>query len=957
MSPGLAAIIIVSATSLVGGIAMVLRARKTTLDHRRLDAKAQDLADQLAHAVKELDRVRAQGTQFEERLARQSLIAAASECATDGACVCTPAGEIEWVNQAWEQVTGYTLSELRGKRPGKMFQGPGTDPATVERLRAAIRARQPITEELCNYTKSGTKLWIRLQVRPIQSPEGRLLGYVGTQTDLTLRRVTQKRLERINEKAELALSAGGYGIWEWWPQPNRCEWDEHSLKLYGIAAAPASYEAWMQLVHKPDQAALETHLRAVLLGREHLQASFRVQLPDRTLRHLEIQGHLQRDASGTPGRLTGLVRDISAEMRLKEELQLAAERLRLSLHGANAGVWEWNIELDQLSFDEAWHSLTGNTPPAAPITRGDFERGLHPEDAPQLRRAMEAHLAGKIPFFEADCRVSRQGLDWIWIRLRGSLLGHGREGQTPLLCGTYGDVTEQHRTEAALRRSALLLRQMCQQMGIAAWQIEAETFELHWTEELDLLHNAPADFEPSLEHLLALYPTESRRELSRMLEASIEKHESFDVEVRFKRMNTDSNSWFRWSGQPVIADGKVQAVCGLVQDITVQQEVSAQRRELDQRLAELHQYEALGAITEDLAHDLNDLLGRMIGYQELAGEELASDHTAQDFLREALRASNRTNDIVRQVLLLNRKPQTLRVVTRLPLLADELCEELKRTLPPSIVLHRSIDRRCPPVLGDASQLQQAFRSISLHAAGLLKGKPGRMELGLRTEEISLTTAASLGLTIHGSYACLDIRVEPSELTESEWSRVFQTPSTEPDRPLGQARKLLSEHHGVLWTEYHPVHGALCQAWLPLASTLQAQPPSSQRLPLGVGEQILIIDHERFIAHLARISLERHGFGVRVFRSLAETSQALALPETPCDLVLVGSAIPAHRIDELITELRGLRPGLPVVVLYQEGQKPQSTACTSLAAPFTVGELCFAIQAALHPELPTPSPGT
>jgi PAS domain S-box-containing protein len=949
MSPGLAATLALCAATLAGGIVMLRRSRKIRLDHERLNTKSQDLADQLGHAVKELDKVRKQVTQLELRLAQQSLIAAVSEHATDGACVCTPKGEIEWVNPAWEQVTGYSLADSHGKRPGKLLQGPGTDPATVERLRAAIRARQPITEELCNYSKSGTKLWIRLHVEPILGPTGSLLGYVGTQTDLTLRRVTQKRLERLNEKAELALSAGDYGIWEWWPQPNRCEWDERSLKLYGIATAPANYEAWMQLVHKPDQAALETHLRAVLLGREHLEASFRVLLPDRSLRHLQIHGRLQRDASGSPHRMTGLVRDITPEMRMKEQLQFAAERLRLSLHGANAGVWEWNMDADQLAFDEGWYSLTGIPQPAVALHRADFERHLHPEDIQPLRRSLEAHLSGKAPFFETDCRISLHGHDWLWVKLRGSLLGGGREGQPSMLCGTYGDVTEQHRTEAALRRSALLLRQMCQQMGIAAWQIEAESFALHWTEELDLLHRAPADFEPSLENLLALYPVESRRELSRMLEAAIERQEAFDIELRWKPGDADTNSWFRWSGQPVLADGKVQAICGLVQDITGQQESSAQRRELDQRLAELHQYEALGAITEDLAHDLNDLLGRMIGFQELASGEIPAENTAQDFLREALRASNRTSDIVRQVLLLNRKPQALRVVTRLPLLADELCEELKRILPPSLLLHRTIDRRCPPVLGDASQLQQAFRSIARHAASMLEGRPGRMELVLRTEDVSLATAASLGLTLQGAFACLEIRVELSALTEAEWSKLSQTPSNEHDRPLRQARELLSEHHGVLWTEYHPVHGALCQAWLPLASTLQAQPPSSQRLPLGAGERIIIIDHERFIAHLARISLERHGFGVTVFRSLSETTQALVSPELPCDLVLTGSSIPAHRIDELITELRGVRPGLPVVVLYSEGQRPASQACITLGAPFTAAELCFAIDEALHPE--------
>ena len=45
------------------------------------------------------------------------------------------AGEVEWVNQAYTDVTGWTLPEVRGRKPGSYLQGPGTDRKAAARIR------------------------------------------------------------------------------------------------------------------------------------------------------------------------------------------------------------------------------------------------------------------------------------------------------------------------------------------------------------------------------------------------------------------------------------------------------------------------------------------------------------------------------------------------------------------------------------------------------------------------------------------------------------------------------------------------------------------------------------------------------------------------------------------------------------------------------------------------------
>jgi PAS domain S-box-containing protein len=113
-------------------------------------------------------------------------------------------GRIEWVNEAFELRTGYTLEEACGRTPGALLQGPETDPRTVEDMRAKIHAGQPFISEILNYTRAGAAYWVRLDVRPVVDADGILTGFVAVQTDVTEQREAQDLLRRAKEEAERA---------------------------------------------------------------------------------------------------------------------------------------------------------------------------------------------------------------------------------------------------------------------------------------------------------------------------------------------------------------------------------------------------------------------------------------------------------------------------------------------------------------------------------------------------------------------------------------------------------------------------------------------------------------------------------------------------------------------------------------------------------------------------------
>lgn len=76
-------------------------------------------------------------------------------------------GLVRWVNRGVATLCGYDLAELHGLKPGLVLQGPGTERAAVERLRAAITNLRPASVSILNYHKSGEPYQALVEVAPL----------------------------------------------------------------------------------------------------------------------------------------------------------------------------------------------------------------------------------------------------------------------------------------------------------------------------------------------------------------------------------------------------------------------------------------------------------------------------------------------------------------------------------------------------------------------------------------------------------------------------------------------------------------------------------------------------------------------------------------------------------------------------------------------------------------------
>ncbi len=139
-----------------------------------------------------------------KELLRLSTIAQQS---TNTVIITGKTGLIEWINKAFEENTGYTLEEVKGKKPGAFLQGKDSDPDSIRYMSESIKNGLAFNCVLLNYNKSGEPFWARIIAQPTKDKTGKVLNYFAVQENIT----QQKNLEsEINSYAQKIMEQSDF---------------------------------------------------------------------------------------------------------------------------------------------------------------------------------------------------------------------------------------------------------------------------------------------------------------------------------------------------------------------------------------------------------------------------------------------------------------------------------------------------------------------------------------------------------------------------------------------------------------------------------------------------------------------------------------------------------------------------------------------------------------------------
>ena len=148
-----------------------------------------------------------------------------------------------------------------------------------------------------------------------------------------------------------------------------------------------------------------------------------------------------------------LILAIVGRRRAERELWRSREQLQLVLDGAELGMWDWHVPSGAVTFNERWARMLGYELSEIAPHVDSWEKLVHPDDLPEVRRCLDEHLSGKTPVYHTEHRLRAKDGTWVWVLDRGKVVERDAHGAAVRATGTHLDVTAQR--EAAAKRREL----------------------------------------------------------------------------------------------------------------------------------------------------------------------------------------------------------------------------------------------------------------------------------------------------------------------------------------------------------------------------------------------------------------------------------------------------------------------------------------------------------------------
>ena len=144
---------------------------------------------------------------------------------------------------------------------------------------------------------------------------------------------------------------------------------------------------------------------------------------------------------------------LTLQRQTETALRESEERLALALAVSGQGLYDLDIATGKAVFSDEYARMLGYEPSELQLTPTVWTSWLHPDDREWVLRLYEECIAGKQADYQAEFRLRTRSGGWIWVRSVGRIVQRDAAGRPLRLVGTHLDITQQKRTEAALRES------------------------------------------------------------------------------------------------------------------------------------------------------------------------------------------------------------------------------------------------------------------------------------------------------------------------------------------------------------------------------------------------------------------------------------------------------------------------------------------------------------------------
>jgi len=249
--------------------------------------------------------------------------------------------------------------------------------------------------------------------------------------------------------------------------------------------------------------------------------------------------------------------------------------------------------------------------------------------------------------------------------------------------------------------------------------------------------------------------------------------------------------------------------------------------------------EAIGTLAGGIAHDFNNLLAAVIGFTEMAVDDVDDRPPVQNYLRNVLKAAMRGRDLVRQILTFSSMAGYARNPIALSPLVTETVRFLRASIPVTIEIKLSITASSDTVLADPTEIQQLLMNLATNASLAMEEKGGVLEISLADIDITPDSPVFAEDEKPGEYVQVIVRDTGTGMAPNVMKRIFEPFFTTRGTGMGTGMGLsvvygiVNDLQGTITVESEPGMGSTFRVFLPKAGTKPKKDQSlAQRVSTG-----------------------------------------------------------------------------------------------------------------------------
>jgi len=606
-----------------------------------------------------------------------------------------------------------------------------------------------------------------------------------------------------------------------------------------------------------------------------------------------------------------------------------------------------NATLARMLGEESEDDCLGKHFPTAYYPPALADR-LQEEVMPALMQ--QGHWHGELELLTVDGRSVPTDENYFVIR--------DAEGQPSHLADILTDITERKRAEEALRENEARLRNLSDNMpGGMAYQLDmGEDGEqrrfTYVSAGVESIHEVTA--EAVLQDAQVLYRQIVEDDLPVVVEREAEAKATMTPFVAEVRMQLPSGAirWHLLSSAPRRAPNGHLIWDGIEIDITERKQAAEERQRLEAQLLQAQKMEAVGRLAGGVAHDFNNLLMGIMNYAELSRDEVEPDHPVRQWLDEITEETQRSANIVRQLLAFARKEAIKPQVLDLNEAVGGMLKLLRRLIGEDIDLVWMSGANVWPVRMDPGHVDQLLANLCVNARDAIEHS-GRVVVETKNATVRGDGNAMVISAAPGDYVVLTVGDTGCGMDADTQARIFEPFFTTKEVGRGTGLGLATVHGivthcgGGLNVVSEPDSGTCFHVYLPRAVPAaedSGENGGGSTRSLNGTETVLLVEDEKSLRVTCQLFLEAFGYTVLTAERPEKALRLAGEYSGEIHLLITDMVMPGMTGHDLAEELNRLRPSLKCLFIsgytadvISERVTPE-TDLAFLAKPFTRDEL-------------------